>query len=66
VLLAVLCASCDYLGAMGDSSSTSPMSFFFFIGNKSFIDLKKTLPSAQNMHSKERKDYKKETNINQQ
>jgi hypothetical protein len=26
VLLAVLCASCDYLGAMGDSSSTPPMS----------------------------------------
>jgi hypothetical protein len=26
VLLAVLCAFCDYLGAMGDSSSTSPMS----------------------------------------
>ena len=26
VCLAVLCASCDYLGAMGDSSSTLPMS----------------------------------------
>jgi hypothetical protein len=26
VLLVVLCASCDYLGAMGDSSSTPPMS----------------------------------------
>ena len=27
MLLAVVCASYDYLGAMGDSSSTSPMSF---------------------------------------
>ena len=27
MLLVVLCASCDYLGAMGDSSSTSSMSF---------------------------------------
>ena len=27
MLLAVLCASCDYLGAMGDSSSTFSMSF---------------------------------------
>ena len=27
VLLAVVCASYDYLGAMGDSSSTPPMSF---------------------------------------
>ena len=26
MLLAILCASCDYLGAMGDSSSTPPMS----------------------------------------
>ena len=26
VLLAVLCASCDYLGVMGDSNSTPPMS----------------------------------------
>ena len=26
MLLVVLCAFCDYLGAMGDSSSTSPMS----------------------------------------
>ena len=27
MLLAVLCAYCDYLGAMGDSSFTPPMSF---------------------------------------
>jgi hypothetical protein len=40
--------------------------FFFFIGNKNFIRSEKTPPSAQNMHLQERKDYKRETHINQQ
>jgi hypothetical protein len=40
--------------------------FSFLIGNKNFIRSEKTLPSAQIMHLQERKDYKRETHINQQ